>query len=53
MNAEVKSVVNYIPKGNGRRSSLDEASDLSEQEDDIEGRGKDSTVTRSSRGNCC
>jgi hypothetical protein len=49
--AEVQSAASYIPKNNGRRNSLEEASDLSEQEDDIEGRDKESTVTRSSRGN--
>lgn len=43
--------VSYAVKGNGRRSSIDEPSDLSEQEDDIEGKEKESTATRSSRGN--
>lgn len=42
--------VNYAVKENGRRSSIDEPSDLSEQEDDIEGKEKESTATRSSRG---
>lgn len=41
-------VASYVKEGG--RSSADEGSDLSEQEDDVEGREKESTATRSSRG---